>query len=152
MLFLVTMGISLLILQSDTFDRAVVMPYRLAVTSIAGYCLGMVGIDHAIEADIIVLKGTNLRVDRSCTGVFAVFALCSAVVSYPSRTREKLLGCGLGILVIFFFNIVRVLSLCLLGIFAPHWIGPVHNIGWQILMIFIILVLWLFWEEKIVRD
>ena len=145
------MGLSFLFLQLDFLDQWVVIPYQRAVAQISGCLLRAVGITHQVEGSTIILRTISLNVDRSCTGLFAMCVFCSSVISFLSRIREKLIGIGLGILIIFLFNLVRVFSLCLMALYARPWLGPAHNVGWQILMIFIILFSWLFWEERIVK-
>ena len=67
-----------------------------------------------------------------------------------STIRQKGEGIALGILVLYALNLVRTVSLFLVGTYFPGLFDTAHYIVWQSLMILLAIGLWLFWVEKLV--
>jgi len=73
------------------------------------------------------------------------------VLAYPCTMSEKGIGIALGIVVLFVLNLVRTVSLFLVGTYLPSVFDTVHYVVWQSLMILLAIGVWLFWMEKMIR-
>ena len=103
----------------------------------------------------VVIDGTNLasgtfRVDVSpgCSGVVPTMIYLSAVFAYPTGWRSKLIGTALGIGVIAAVNLLRVVSLFLIGVFAHQYFHDTHVYIAQALVVAIAAATWLFWAGR----
>jgi exosortase/archaeosortase family protein len=99
--------------------------------------------------------GTNLfsgdfRVDVSpaCSGAVPAMIYISAVCAYPATVRSKLIGAGLGLAVIHAANLVRVVALFLIGLFAHEYFHDTHVYVAQALVVAIAVATWLFWAGR----
>ena len=99
--------------------------------------------------------GTNLfsgdfRVDVSpaCSGAVPTMIYVAAVFAYPATFRSKLVGAGLGLAIIQSVNLVRVVGLFLIGLFAHQYFHDTHVYVAQALVVAIAVVTWLFWAGR----
>ncbi len=99
--------------------------------------------------------GTNLfsgefRVDVSpaCSGAVPTMIYVAAVFAYPATFRSKLIGAGLGLAIIHGANLVRVVSLFLIGLFAHQYFHDTHVYVAQALVVAIAVATWLFWAGR----
>lgn len=106
----------------------------------------------------VVLEGTNLasgafRVDVSpaCSGAVPSMIYLAAVLAYPARVRDKLIGTGIGLLVINGANLIRVLGLFLIGLYAERYFHDAHVYVAQGLVVAVAVATWLFWAGRFVH-
>lgn len=93
----------------------------------------------------------GVRVIYGCDGAFETAILLSAVIAYPSRIREKLIGMLIGIPALFAFNQLRLISLFLLGRKYPGVFEEVHVYVWQPIVIIFAILVWDFWARNFVK-
>lgn len=123
-----------------------------AIAFVSGLALKAMG---ALVGFPVLTEGTNIasgafRVDvtPACSGVVPTIIYLSAVFAYPSSPRSKLIGAGLGILVIHSVNLLRVMGLFLIGLFATQYFHDTHVYVAQALVVAIAVATWLFWAGR----
>ena len=101
------------------------------------------------------IDGTNLAsgnfivdVSPACSGAVPMMIYLSAVFAYPSDMRAKLIGSALGIGIIHFVNLIRVVALFLIGLFAHQYFHDTHVYVAQALVICIAVATWIFWAGR----
>lgn len=106
----------------------------------------------------VLLEGTNLasgafRVDvaPACSGAVPSMIYLAAVVAYPASWRTKLIGAGLGLAIIQGVNLLRVILLFLIGLFAPSLFHDIHVYVAQGLVVAVAVATWLFWAGRYVH-
>lgn len=106
----------------------------------------------------VVSSGTYLSfntfsasVEEACDGVLPSCIFVSAVLAFPCRPRQKAWGVLLGITAIFFINLLRVITLMVVGFHWPDLFERVHIYVWQALVIALSMALWVFWAEYFVQ-
>ncbi len=103
----------------------------------------------------VIKEGTNLvsgsfRVDVSpaCSGAVPTMIYLSAVAAYPCAWKSKLIGAGLGVAIIHSANLLRVVSLFLIGLFAHQYFHDTHVYVAQALVVAVAVATWLFWAGR----
>lgn len=103
-------------------------------------------------------SGTNLTLDgfravivEACNGVLPIYIFLAAVLAFPSSWSEKLRGALIGIPAILVINLVRVVSLMILGAHNPDIVERVHIDVWQTAVVVLALGIWIFWAERLVQ-
>ena len=106
----------------------------------------------------VTLSGTQLEFDgyravivEACNSVLPIYIFLAAVLAFPSRWPEKLRGALLGIPIIFPINVVRVVSLMILGAHNPDIVERIHIDVWQTAVVVLSMGIWIFWAERFVR-
>ena len=105
----------------------------------------------------VLLEGTNLRsntfvvdVSPACSGAVPSIIYLAAVFAYPASWRAKLIGAGLGMLIIHSANLIRVVALFLIGLFATQFFHETHVYVAQALVVALAVATWLFWAGRYV--
>jgi len=100
-------------------------------------------------------EGTNLLsgnfvvdVSPACSGAVPSMIYLAAVFAYPSGWRSKFIGAGIGMGVIHSVNLIRVVALFLIGLFAHQYFHDTHVYVAQALVVAIAVATWLFWAGR----
>jgi exosortase H (IPTLxxWG-CTERM-specific) len=117
---------------------------RLAVPVLSGFGTA------TAHGNLLVFNSFSAEVEEACDGVLPCCIFAAAVLAFPSTWKQKLWGILLGVTAIFIINIVRVITLMLVGSFWPDVFERVHIYVWQALVIALSLALWVFWVERFV--
>lgn len=148
--FLVCIIVLYTLLRTSIMREIIGQPLALAFTAVSGFILNLFSLKATTSGTLLQVEGFAARVDDVCTGIFVVAIYLSAVLAYPSRMTEKLKGFLFGASVIFFLNLIRVVSLMYIGRFFPSFFETAHLLIWQSLIIFAALLAWIYWTERFV--
>jgi exosortase/archaeosortase family protein len=103
----------------------------------------------------VMIQGTHLtsgdfRVDVSpaCSGAVPSMIYLSAVFAYPTSWRSRLIGAGIGMVIINGVNLIRVVALFLIGLFYNQYFHDTHVYIAQALVVAIAVATWLFWAGR----
>jgi exosortase/archaeosortase family protein len=77
------------------------------------------------------IAGVTLEIIMECTPVMPALLLWSAICAFPASARWKLVGVAAGGILLWVYNIARVLSLALVLRSRPAWFPFVHVYLWQ---------------------
>lgn len=128
------------------FYREQLFPLVLRLTTkSAGAVLAFLGQDIAVRDIFISSPGFSVRIVRGCDAVEPMALFVCAVLAFPSPLLKKLPGIVAGMLILALLNLVRIVSLFLIGVYAPSLFGVMHVDVWQGVFIVLALVLWLLW-------
>lgn len=118
---------------------------------ITGFMLNITGRGVEVRDTVVSSSQFAFQIVDLCTAVMPMMIFTAAVISFPSRLKEKLLGLIIGLAGIFVINQVRLVSLFYIGAYAPGIFETAHLLVWQSLMILLAIGLWLIWAYKYVR-
>jgi archaeosortase B (VPXXXP-CTERM-specific) len=111
----------------------------------------LIGLEASTASTSLTVKGFSIKVIVECTGLFAAFVLLACVLAYPTSFAKKIIGMSAGIIVIYFLNIIRMLFLIFIGIWAPKYFDFVHVYLWEGVFIIVVVLLWMIWLDKVVK-
>ena len=148
--FLVCIVLLYTLLRTSVMREIIGQPLALAFAAVSGFILNLLSLKATTSGTVLQVEGFAARVDDVCTGIFVVAIYLSAVLAYPSQIKEKLKGVLLGTSVIFSLNLIRVVSLMIIGRFFPSFFEIAHLLIWQSLIIFAALLAWIYWTERFV--
>ncbi len=126
-------------------------PLLVAIARVTGFILKMFGMEAHVSGTTIIAPVFSMEVIAACSGIFAYVLFVAAVFAYPCTPKEKAIGIGLGVPMIFVVNLVRMVSLFYIGAYLPQFFEPAHLLFWQALMIISAVLVWLFWAQKMVH-
>jgi archaeosortase B (VPXXXP-CTERM-specific) len=124
----------------------------MAITAnITAFFLKLTGQDIVVRDTLVSSPQFAFQIVDLCTAVMPMLILTAAILAFPSRVKEKLIGLAVGLVGIFLVNQVRLVSLYFIGAYAPSIFETAHLLVWQSLMILLAIGLWLIWVFKYVR-
>ena len=91
------------------------------------------------------------QIVAECTAIGPVILFAGAVFAYPATFKSKLLGIGVGLVLLTGLNLVRLVSLFYIGVVFPEYLPMAHFLVWQAVIIISAIVVWLFWVERFAR-
>lgn len=149
-IFFVTVGIFIylyyLLVESGPFHS-----FMAVTAQITAFLLNLFGQNVALNDTIISSSKFAYQIVDLCTAVMPMLIFAAAILAFPARVKEKILGLLFGWIGIFAVNQVRLISLFFIGIYAPGIFETAHLLVWQSLMILLAIGLWLIWVYKYVR-
>ena len=106
-------------------------------------------IDISINGNILVVKNLYFVVDQSCIGLKSILAIFSIIFATPiTKYNIKIKYFLMYIPILFFLNIIRIVSTIFLFYFYNINVYFVHDILWEIFTTLAIIILWLIFYRK----
>ena len=121
------------------------------VARLTGHALALLGVSAEVAGTQVLSPEFSMRIAPECTAVVPMVILLAGVAAYPSPVKQKLLCLALGLPALFVLNLVRTVSLFLIGANFPDFFDTAHYVVWQSVMILAVIALWLFWVGKVVN-
>ena len=112
------------------------------------WALDLMGAEAEVRGKIIVSSIGSVEIIRECTAVYPTALYLAAVFAYRCTWRRKLIGIFGGVVVIQFFNLIRIISLMYIQRIYPDWFEYMHMVVWQSLIVFLTGLLWLLWSTE----
>lgn len=90
-------------------------------------------------------SGFQMRVAVGCDALQPVALFCCAVLATPIGVRRKMAGLIAGVAALLALNILRIVTLFLIGVHVPRFFEVFHVDIWQAAFIALALVSWVSW-------
>jgi len=150
--FLLFIGIQLVLFGVELLkpvQEHVVVPFT---TQLARLCSWLISTfdSTAIASGKVLMdraSGFAVSIEAGCNGVEACIVLFAAIVAFPARWRDRLIGLAAGFVAVQALNVVRIISLFYLGQWNFAWFEFAHHYLWQGLIMLDVLVVFLVWAR-----
>lgn len=130
---------------SDTFRSAVFEPLIAFNAEAAGWFIGLFYSGVAVNGDMIISSRFSISIARGCDAIDPTALFSAAVLSFPAHPRYKLPGLFAGVAVLLGANLVRIISLFVVGVHWNELFEIMHVEVWQFLFILLAIALWILW-------
>ena len=118
----------------------------IAFTKAVGSMLGMV-MDSS--DDIIRINGFPIRIAEGCTALNYILILTIAILLYSRHSLlYRLSGIAVATVIILIANVIRIISIGLLGPISFNLANFVHEYVWMALFALLVFVIWKVWVDK----
>ena len=87
--------------------------------SFVGILLNLSGLSVQCRHELVVLDRFSFEVIDQCLGAHEAFIFAAALVAYPTRSRNKLVGICLGVPFLYLVNVTRLSLLGVVGRWSP---------------------------------
>jgi len=145
-IFNILLFFTIFIIFEDFFDF--LKEWTAEITAITAHFFGL---EVTAQDTLLILKNTTFEIIQECTGLFAAMIYVACVLAYPAKLVKKGEGIVLGIPLIFFLNILRMVFLVYIGNHHYDLFEYVHSYLWQGTFIIVVILLWFIWIEKIAK-
>ena len=134
-------------------DKHVIAPWTSFLADVSAWLMHTFDSKVAVHGNIVASTTTGfaIAIERGCNGVEAVIILVAAMLAYPARWGERLIGILIGFFCVQAVNLVRIISLFYLGNWNRTWFDWFHLYVWQALIVLDALVVFLIWLSWIRR-
>ena len=114
--------------------------------NLAGILLNMLGENTTVFGEVISSSQFAVNVKRGCDAIEPMALFSSFIIVFPKSWKQKLLGLSVGLSLLFILNIIRIITLFLMGVYYPDYFDYMHLEIWQLLFIilsFLICGIWM---------
>jgi exosortase family protein XrtM len=124
--------------------------YKLT-TSVSSKAINLITPDEKTnyQQEYIVSGSFRLKVARGCEGIEGIFILIAAILAYPVGFKSKFNGLLGGILIIYCFNIARIVGLYYTLKYKPYMFDMMHMYVGQTVIIIIAVIYFVAWLNMI---
>ena len=119
--------------------------YHCYIAFFSGTILDFLGQDITVRGASIFSPRFSVQIIRGCDAIEPVALFICAVLAFPASFSKKISGIIVGTLLLMILNLVRIVSLFLIGVYLPRIVDVMHIEVWQVLFIFSALIFWVFW-------
>ena len=151
-LFLILILVFSFLLSLEPIKHYFYDPFTFFIASQAAWILNTLGLNVYASDIIISGEGFSVKILANCNAIFEIMLFLSAVIAFPALLKEKLIGGAVGTIFIYILNLIRVVGLFLIGVYAPQFFEETHIYVSQSIFIVMVAMFWLFWVGKWVRS
>lgn len=114
----------------------------------SGALLNVLGYGVTVTGTRIHAARFAVEVVRGCDGMEAMAMFVAAVLAFPARFKAKMWGIGIGVPALALLNLVRIVSLYVIGVHFHSIFETAHLGVWQTVFILATIVLWFVWALR----
>jgi len=149
--FAVVIVVAFFIVTLGPVNDRVIVPFTAQLSSVSGQVLRLLGQNVTVSGTTIFSSGFSVDVRNGCNGVEAILILVAAMVAYPASLQARLLGILLGSVALEILNVIRIVSLYLLGFYNRELFDLFHSAVWQVLIILASVGIFVVWTIRFAR-
>jgi exosortase/archaeosortase family protein len=153
LIFGVLMGVFYAFISWAPFFGGVFVPrYHHFIATVSGWILSFLVEDTTVSQAGIFSPRFSGQIAQGCDAIEATGLLMCAIIAFPAGLLQKVAGIVAGAFALAVLNLVRIVSLFLIGIHLPRIVDFMHIEVWQGLFIIFAVMLWVLWLLWIARN
>jgi len=130
---------------SPFYSKRFLPSYHQWIARVSGSVLAILGQETTVTGKSIYSPRFSVNIVRGCDAVEAIALYVCAVLAFPLPFLKRLPGMIAGALLLSILNLVRVVSLFLVGVYSRRIFDLMHIDVWQAIFIFFAVLFWILW-------
>lgn len=111
--------------------------------------LELFGYTVHVSGQVIAIEGTSgVFVGDSCNSITLVALYVGFLIAFPGNLKSKFYFIGIGTVLIWLLNILRIAALAMLDTISREWTEFNHTYTFTLLMYGVIFLIWYVWLNK----
>jgi exosortase H (IPTLxxWG-CTERM-specific) len=139
------------VVMPEPVDRNVIVPFSHVLAVVSGGVLNLFAQHVHVTGTVIAGPAFAVDIKNGCNGIEAVVFLCAAIAAFPASWRARLLGILAACTIIEGLNVIRIVSLYLIGRYRPSAFGAFHLAVWQSVIFAAAVFLFVAWTARVRR-
>lgn len=149
-MFLMTFGVLMGVFYGFTlfthfWSNRFMLGYLNMIATVSGFVLRLLGQGVTVSGSHISSAVFSVAINRGCSAIEPTALFISAVIAFPAFYLKKVPGIIFGILSLAILNLIRIITLFLIGVYLPKLFHLMHIDVWQGLFVFFAVILWIVW-------
>jgi len=137
------------VLGLGVVQEHVITPMTIGLAKLSAVLLNLLGQEVIISGTSISSPRFAVEILNGCNGAEAILLLVACIASFRATLKQKLLGIVAGSVALQLVNIIRIVSLYLLGAYRRDLFDLFHSAVWQVLIILVSLVIFNIWSSRV---
>jgi exosortase H (IPTLxxWG-CTERM-specific) len=146
--FAVLLTVFFLLIFLGPVDRNVIVPFTEGLARISAVLLNLLGEGVTVHGTLIQGRGFAVDIKGGCNGVEAMLLLCAAIAAFDAPWRARLMGLLAGSAALMTFNLVRIVSLYMIGERWRRLFDTFHLAVWQTIMFAVAASIFALWSGR----
>ena len=146
--FAVLLAVFYFVVAWKPVNDAAVVPFTAGIARASALVLNLLGEGVHVEGTQLHSDRFSVNIENGCNGVETALLFGSAVLAFPAPWKSRLLGLAAGFIAIQIINLVRVVSLFLIGAHRPSLFSASHTVVWQSVVVLCGVLLFLLWASR----
>ena len=125
--------------------------YLAANARVSSAILNLLGQNSSFSGSTIQSPGFAITVDPTCSGFEFVWFVCAAMLAFPAAHADRVVGILAAACVLLSLNVLRIVSLFLVGTHLAAHFDAVHVTMWPGILVVATLLLmvgWIRWSRR----
>ena len=128
------------------FSDRILYSYLEANAWVSNLILNSLGQGTHVSEVTIQSPVFAVAIRRGCDAVEPTWLLCAAILAFPGSFRNKLVGMMAGLVILQLLNLVRIVTLYLIGTHFPSFFPSAHLEIWPTLFILMSIAIFVGWK------
>ena len=133
-------------------DERVVQPFTRGIAVVSSILLNGLGQGTTVSGTTILGRCFSVNINNGCNGLEATLFLLAAVLAFPAAGRQKAIAAAAGVAIIQLVNLIRVISLFLIGCYRRDWFDAMHLAIWQTIVFAVAIFYFAYWTRRAAPD
>ena len=131
----------------EPVDQHLVQPFTRAIAATSAAVLTLFGAGVRTAGTMLLSSCFNVNINNGCNGLEASLFLLAAVLAFPASRRDRLIAAATGFLLIQGVNLIRVITLYLIGCHRREWFDTFHLAIWQTIVFGVAILYFVSWTR-----
>ncbi len=102
------------------------------------------------DFQVFGIDGSNgVWIGGPCNGITLMFLFGIFIIAYPGNLKAKFWYLPLGLFIVYFINIARIICLALIAFYSPQYLNFNHTYTFTFIAYSIVFFLWMIWVNKL---
>ena len=146
--FLILLALFEFALLIDAVDRNAVVPFTESIATVSGAIIRVVRPDARVRGTTISAPCFAVDIRNGCNGLEATLFVVAAVLAFPASWMKRLIGAVIGTALIQLANLVRVVTLFLIGCRHRALFETFHLAIWQTAIFALAVGFFIIWSRR----
>jgi len=133
------------------FEDYINLPIVKGYAHISSFLLNILGQGTTVDNTFVTNPFFRMNIGRGCDAVSPTILFMGAVALFPAAFAHKWKTLAIAPFAFALLNIVRIVSLFLLGVYVPSLFDFAHIEFWQGVFILITILAWFYWLLQVLR-
>lgn len=130
-------------------DRGVIRPFTQGIAHVSAALIRITGTPVRVMQTLIVGSCFAVDIQNGCNGVEATLFLVAAILAFPAPARSRAMAVAAGAALIQAANLIRVVTLYLIGCYRRDWFDTFHLAVWQSVIFALAMLYFAFWTRRL---
>jgi len=148
-LFIASILLYFLLSYSTFYEQYILLPISSIYATLSSLVLNILGENTTSNGILVTSPEFNITINKGCDGVAVTMFYVICVLLFPTSWANKGRGLLWGILSLSALNLIRVISLFLVGVYINEWFDFMHLEFWQGLFIGFTILVYGIWVYRI---
>ena len=150
-LFFALLLVFYVVISLPAVDDHVITPFTTGLTAVSASILNVIGEKVQRTGTMIAGGGFAVDIKNGCNGIEAMVFLCAAMIAFDASIKARLAGLLMACIGVQLLNLVRIVTLFLLGRHRREWFEAFHLAIWQSVIFGAAVLMFVLWTTRVQR-